>query len=160
MNYVNSALSEYNENTHEMLFWIENQKRNTSVEERIPQKVIDTNLVNKGQRLVYDIVEKNLNDNKQLLMIVTFQAGSGNSFAIDPLCQLLGDSCFIGSYFGTAAFNIQGPTLHSVLKLPIRSKSCNELKGNSLNQLQISLGNKKDLIVDFFFKYSENVLKD
>ena len=85
-----------------MLFSIENQKRNTSEEERIPQKVTDTNLVNKGQRLACDIVEKNLNDNNYRWS--PYQAGSGNSFAIDPLCQLLGDSCFVSSYFGTAAF--------------------------------------------------------
>ena len=42
--------------------------------QRIPQKVIDTNLVHKGQILAYDMVKKKLNYNKQLLMIVTCQA--------------------------------------------------------------------------------------
>ena len=110
-----------------MPFWIENQKRNTSKEERIHQKVIDTDLLNKRQKFIYDIVANNLNDSKQLLIIITGQAGSGKSFLIDSLRQLLGESCNVCSYFGTAAFNIQGQTLHNVLKLPVGGKMCNQL---------------------------------
>ena len=79
---------------------------------------------------------------------LTGKAGSGKIFLIDSLRQLLGDSCIACSYVGSAAFNIQGQTLHRVLKFLIRNERCNELKGNNLNQLQISLANKKYLIID------------
>ena len=91
MNYDNLSHWKYNaERTHKVSFWIESQKKNTSEVEKIPRKVINTNLLNKRQRLAYDIVVKNLNNNKQLLMIVTDQSGSCKSFLIDNLCQLNG----------------------------------------------------------------------
>ena len=62
---VNLVCSRYNTDLiYETPFWIENQKRNTSREEKIPTKVTDSNLLNIRKRLAYDIFTKNLNDNK------------------------------------------------------------------------------------------------
>lgn len=132
------------------IFRLKIKQRNTSEEERIPRKIIVINLLNKRQRLAYYIVVKNVNDNKQLLMIVTGQAGCGKSILIDFLPQLLGELCIACFCFATAAFNNKGQTLHSVFKLHIRGKMCNELWGNSLKQLTFSLENKKYLIIDEF----------
>ena len=132
------------------IFRLKIKQRKTSEEERIPRKIIVINLLNKRQRLAYYIVVKNVNDNKQLLMIVTGQAGCGKSILIDFLLQLLGELCIACSYFATAAFNNKGQTLHSVFKLHIRGKRCNELWGNSLKQLKFSVENKKYLIIDEF----------
>ena len=87
MNYDNLSHWKYNaERTHKVSFWI--GSLNTSEEEKIPRKVINTNLLNKRLRFGCDIVVKNLNN--KLLMIVTAQSGSCKSFLIDNLCQLNG----------------------------------------------------------------------
>ena len=55
---------------------------------------------------------------EQLLMIITGQGGSGKSFVIQALSNLLINKCRVCAYFGIAAFNIRGYTLHSLLQLP------------------------------------------
>lgn len=76
---------------HELLFWIHNQKKNNFEEEHVPPKVIDSNLLSTRQRHAHDIVVKNLNDDKQLLMKLVGQAGSYKSLLIDSPHQLLGN---------------------------------------------------------------------
>lgn len=61
--------------------------------------------------------------NLQAKMVPVILIDSG--FLIDFLCQLLHDS---GSYFGTAAFNSQGQTLHTVLKHHLEMKGVTNLK--------------------------------
>ena len=55
--------------------------------------------------------------------------------------------CF---YFGIAAFNVKGHTLHSIFQLPIRGKRNSDLKGDSLQRLQLSLHGVKYIIIDEF----------
>lgn len=101
LSYVNLARSKYNaELIHEIHFWNENQKRNTSEKEKIPAKVTDSNLLNIKQRLAFDTFAKSLNDNKQLLMIIKGQVGYSKSFLIISLSQILGDPCTVCSYSG------------------------------------------------------------
>ena len=57
-----------------------------------------------------------------LLLIITGLAGSGKSYVIDALKNLLQNSCKVCAYFGIAAFNVKGQTIHSLLQLPIREK--------------------------------------
>jgi ATP-dependent DNA helicase PIF1 len=47
-----------------------------------------------------------------------------------------------------AAFNICGKTLHSALQLPIRSCTFKELQGSVLQRLQLTMKEKKYLIID------------
>ena len=76
---------------HELLFWIHNQKKNNFEEEHVPPKVIDFNLLSTRQRHAHDIVVKNLNDDKQLLMKLVGQVGSCKSLLIGSSHQLLGN---------------------------------------------------------------------
>ena len=115
--------------------------------------------LNENQRLAYDIVKNHVeNRTKQLLMIVTGMAGSGKSFVINNLRGLLGEKCRVCSFFGIAAFNVRGKTLHSLLKLPIRGKYLHELKGSSLSRLQQSLSSVSYLIIDEFSVIGQNML--
>ena len=54
-----------------------------------------------------------------------------------PPRQLLHSYCIVSSYLGIARFNINGITLHSLLKLPRRGKNCCELKHQTLADLQL-----------------------
>ena len=76
---------------HELLFRIHNQKKNNFEEEHVPPKVIDSNLLSTRQRHAHDIVVKNLNDDKQLLMKLVGQVGSCKSLLIGSSHQLLGN---------------------------------------------------------------------
>ena len=55
------------------------------------------------------------------------------------------------AYFGTAAFNVNGTTLHSLLQLPIRAKRNAPFTATALSKLQDDLNGIKCLIID---KYS------
>ncbi|XP_066914898.1 ATP-dependent DNA helicase PIF1-like [Clytia hemisphaerica] len=93
-----------------------------------------------------------------LQMIITGIAGSGKSYLINCIKKLLGKKCLLTSYFGIAAFNINGRTLHSTLKLPIRSKLKHELKGKSLDNLQTDLKDIEYIIIDEFSVVGQRLL--
>ena len=57
------------------------------------------------------------------------------------------ESVFRTAPTGVAAFNINGSTLHSLLKLPVKGK-LNPLKDNNLLSLQLKFKNNHFLIVD------------
>jgi hypothetical protein len=52
---------------------------------------------------------------------------------------LLDNSCKVSAYFGIAAFNVSGTTLHSLLQLPIRGKRNGPLTSTALSKLQDDL---------------------
>ena len=62
------------------------------------------------------------------------------------------------AYTGKASFNVNGVTLHSLLKLPIGSKRLTELKGIALQQLQSNLENVEYLIIDEYSLVGESLL--
>ena len=53
-------------------------------------------------------------------MMITGLGISGERFVVDAVRNLLNEQCKVCSYFGIAAFNIKGYTLHSLLQLPIK----------------------------------------
>ena len=55
-------------------------------------------------------------------MMITGLGISGERFVVDAIRNLLNEQCKVCSYFGIAAFNIKGYTLHSLLQLPIKGK--------------------------------------
>ena len=99
------------------------------------------------QRKVYDIVAqhfKNTRKNKQQLkMIVCGGAGTGKSYVIDALANLLDSSVCLTGTTGVAAFNIQGNTIDSLLKLHVKKLSTTRLK-----ELQENLKDIEYIIID------------
>ena len=83
-------------------------------------------------------------------MILTGLGGSGKSFVIQAVTNLLNEQCKVCAYFGIAAFNIKGTTLHSLRQLPIRGKKNGPLKSSALTRLQGDLKGAKYLIIDEF----------
>lgn len=55
-------------------------------------------------------------------MMITGLGISGERLVVDAVRNLLNEQCKVCSYFGIAAFNIKGYTLHSLLQLPIKGK--------------------------------------
>ena len=117
-------------------FWLENM-RTSFVPAPTPEVIVDK------QRLAFNIVNHHFgtNVNQPLFMMMTGQGGSGKSFVIDSLRSLLATACIVTSYFGIAAFNVEGVTLHSLLRLLTPGKNNCDLKGQALVKLQMRMLN-------------------
>ena len=70
------------------------------------------------------------------------------SYLISALRTLLHDKCAVTATTGKAAFNINGVTVHSLLKLPVGSRRNKDLVGQNLIRLQQSLGGIEYIIID------------
>ncbi len=82
-----------------------------------------------------------------LRMIVSGTAGTGKSYLIHCLRLLLQDRVRVAAPTGVAAFNIEGHTLHALLRLPTKGEY-KDLQGEHLHQMQQSLAGIKYLIID------------
>jgi ATP-dependent DNA helicase PIF1 len=95
------------------------------------------------QRFVYDIVNTHFNsissNREPLRLIIVGVAGTGKSYLINALRNLLQGKCTVTATTGKASYNIRGVTIHSLVKLPIGSRDKKELAGPSLCRLQDSL---------------------
>ena len=79
-------------------------------------------------------------------MIITGLAGPGKSYVIDAIKSLLKETCEACAFFGIAAFNVRGTTLHFPLQLPIRGKKNCPLQSSALSKFQKDLDSVKYLI--------------
>ena len=132
--------------------WIYSQKKEAEelghqFQEDEQQLVIDPETLNEKQRLAYEIITSEIRDNPEPVhMIVCGTAGTGKTYLISAVKQVLGTQCVVTATTGIAAFSIKGETLHSAAQLPIREYR--ELQGDSLQRLQLRLEGKSFLIVD------------
>ena len=123
-----------------MTSWISSQKEQFDVK-TMKQDLTDIATLNKEQHLAHAIVfDHFIQQNKDPLLILTGLAGSGKSYVINAIKTLLKDKCKVCAFFGIAAFNVKGKTLHSLLQLPIGGKRSSELKGQALKRLQDETG--------------------
>ena len=106
---------------------------------------IDVGTLNTNQNKAYDIIcrhhQQLLANNKPtpLCMIICGTAGTGKSYLMSAIAQKLGSLCILTATTGMAAFNVCGQTLHSALQLPIRSCTFKDLRGSSLQRLQLRM---------------------
>ena len=101
------------------------------------------------QRKVYDQVELHSrnNDLAPLRIIVLGTAGTGKSFLIKKLKHLLIEKIAIVAPTGVAAFNVNGSTIHNLLKI-FPNKEFEPLKGESLLALQEKFKEIKYLVLE------------
>ena len=135
----------------EMPQWI-NQHKNDINNVAINGAQFNINTFSSMQSKAYNIVkchyEKIRESQSQLLLIVIGVGGTGKSFLINAIRNLIGNACTVTAPTGKAAYNIKGVTIHSLLKLPIGSKGRTDLTGQSLIRLQTSLADIKYIIID------------
>ena len=105
-------------------------------------------LLQGNQRRVYQAVQRQLTQLNldPLRMIVSGTAGTGKSFLIGCLKRLLGRKVVVLAPTGVAAFNVNGCTLHSALRLPTKGEIKN-LEGDALRQLQETLAEVEYIII-------------
>ena len=113
---------------------------------------IDIINLNQKQRQAYTIVSIHFNNQDEhktpLRMMILGTAGTGKSYLIRSLSQLLGQKCLLTATTGIAAFNIGGITIHSALQLPVQSHNQNDLTGHGLASLQLKLSSIQYIIID------------
>ena len=115
---------------------------------------VDTTTLSHKQLIAYNIIVDhyrhvlNNSQHSPLHMLIYGTAGTGKSYLIRSITQVLGTSCILTGTTGMAAFNICGTTVHSALKLPIHRSNHKDLQGTSLQQLQLKLKDKHYIIID------------
>ena len=120
---------------------------------RLPDEV-DPSCFNTQQHIAYETINQHYTAYTSgykplpLHMIIYGTAGTGKSFLIRAMAQLLGSACLLTGTTGIAGFNICGITLHSALQLPLQFSSGKDLQGQALYRLQQRLQNVQYLIID------------
>ena len=129
--------------------WIEQQKE-SFILPKGSNRDKDINTFNEAQEVSYKIVFDHFmqEDDTPLLLIITGLAGSGKSYIIDAMKNPLKEKCKVCTYFGIAAFNVKGQTLHSVFQLPMKGKRSTDLKGQALTKLQSDMLGIRYVIID------------
>ena len=103
-----------------------------------------------GKQLeAYSIVSDHMNSDSPppVRMITSGTAGPGKSYLIHCLRLLLQHQVRVAAPTGVAAFNIEGQTLHGLLKLPTKG-DFKDLEGERLHNMQQSLNDMSYLIID------------
>ena len=115
----------------EMPTWIKKNKEEYTIDEQC--EVVDINSFSEMQKLANDIVKSHFDDTssdrESLCLIINGVAGTGKSYLINAIRNLLQSRCAVTATTGKAAYNIRGVTIHSLLKLPIGSRGNKDLTG-------------------------------
>ncbi|CAB3977795.1 ATP-dependent DNA helicase PIF1 [Paramuricea clavata] len=134
----------------EMPTWIKTNKEEYTIDQQYD--VVDINSFSEMQKLAYDIVKSHFDDvsseKEPLCLIINGVAGTGKSYLINAIRNLLQSKCAVAATTGKAAYNIRGVTVHSLLKLPIGARGNKDLTGQSLCRLQESVNNIGYIIID------------
>ena len=144
----------FTETDGDMPHWIAEQKKAVIQETNLTPVPIEIDKMNYNQTVAFNIIKDqflgSIKNNNHLFMIITGLGGSGKRFVIQAVTNLINEQCKVCAYFGIAAFNIKGTTLHSLLQLPRRGKKNGPLKSSALARLQADLKGVKYLIMDEF----------
>ena len=136
-----------------------------SIYQALPENYQNVNLatLSKMQALAYNIVQSHYNDlspNKEpLALIIIGEGGTGKSYLIKAIHTLLRAKCAVTATTGKAAFNINGVTVHSLLKLPVGSRGNKDLAGQSLIRLQESLSGIYSMLGQTMFGWVDRRFK-
>ena len=120
----------------EMPTWIKTNKEEYTIDEQYD--VADINTFSEMQKLAYDIVKSHFDDTspeREPLCLINGVAGTGKSYLINAIRNLLQSKCAVIATTGKAAYNIRGVTVHSLLKLPIGSRGNKDLNRAKLVQV-------------------------
>ena len=109
------------EQLNSVVSWLANKKSLNDPQWQMPTRIVDISSFSTNQRLAYNIVCDHFNrsDKEPILLLIKGIAGSGKSYLIDAIRNVLQTKCKVLAYTGKASFNVNGVTLHSFLKLPI-----------------------------------------
>ena len=139
--------------------WVKSKKDTFSV--ALPQQNVDISTFTDMQAHAYNMINahsEQASPKDPLLLIVNGVAGTGKSYLINAIRSLLGTSCAVTATTGKASYNINGCTIHSLLKLPVGSRGNKELTGQALLRLQNNLKGISYIIIDEYSMLGQTML--
>ncbi len=125
---------------HKMRGWIECQKlilNDSNASEQT--NIVNFSQLNSMQKFAFNLVKNFKESNKQLLLIINGTAGTGKSFTIQAISNLIGPKLSRCAPTAKAAFIIKGETLHSTFSIPVIKKEKDiivDLSGEKLSNIQ------------------------
>ena len=136
----------------EMPTWLKTKREQVIDVSHPNHEVVNTNTFSEMQKLAYNIVNRHVQDTSEekdpLCLIIIGVAGTGKSYLINGLRNLLQSKCAVTATTGKASYNIKGVTIHSLLKLPVGPRGNKDLTGQSLCRLQESLNGVDYILID------------
>lgn len=136
----------------EMPTWIRIMKEQNRTVTYQEFEVSDINSFSEMQRLAFNIVESYFTNNspeqQPLHLVIIGLAGTGKSYLINGIRNLLQDKCQVSATTGKASYNVSGVTIHSLLKLTVGSRGCKDLTGQALCRLQENLNGINYILID------------
>ena len=111
---------------------------------------VDPSKLQGKQLEAFNVVKSHCSSQDQqppLKMIMSGTAGTGKSYLIWCLQELLGDQLRVMAPTGAAAYNVHGHTLHFLLSIPVRG-DFRDLEGQHLHTLQETLASVRYIILD------------
>ena len=144
--------------------WIKNHKEQANYVNAQSHVIILVNSFSEMQKLAYEIIKRhfeNLRNSTEidpLCLIVTGGAGTGKSYLINGVCNLLQDKCAVTATTGKASYNVKGVTIHSLLKLPVGPRGNKDLTGQNLYRLQESLSAIDYILIDEYSMLGQTLL--
>ncbi|RMZ95107.1 ATP-dependent DNA helicase PIF1, partial [Brachionus plicatilis] len=136
--------------------WIEDQKKIINYSDDYKCPIVFKESLNKMQRFAFNIIEKYLNENKQLLMILNGTAGTGKSFTIFAISTLLDSYLKRCAPTAKAAFKIKGETIHSLFNISVENEQ-REMATDKLNRIQQEFKDTKFIIIDEYSMLSQKI---
>ncbi len=143
----------------EMPSWVKSKKDTFSL--ALLRQNIDISTFTEMQAHAYNMItahSEKASPKDPLLLIVNGVAGTGKSYLINAIRNLLGTSCVVTASTGKAAYNINGCTIHSLLKLPVGSRGHKELTAQALVRLQNNLKGITYIIIDEYSMLGQTML--
>lgn len=136
----------------DMTPWIKTKREQSANGLHESHEAININSFSEMQEIAFDIVNNHLYDavaNKEpLCMIIIGPAGTGKSYLINGLPNLLQTKGAFNATTGKAPYNIRVITIQSLLKLPVGPKSNKDFTGESLCRLQQSLKDIRYILIN------------
>ena len=157
-----SDRSKYNQQiVNDMASWIERNKESNQHQSTPNHDIVDINTLSEQQKKAYHLIKQHFESVPPLdplHLIILGEGGTGKSYLINAIRNLLAHHCLITAPTGKAAFNIKGVTLHSLFKLPIGCKWQKELCGQLLIDLQHNLNHVQYILIDEFSYVGQTML--
>ncbi|CAF1086008.1 unnamed protein product [Brachionus calyciflorus] len=137
--------------------WVENKKKifNDIDDSKCP--LVDKESLNKMQRFAFNIVKTHLQQNIQLLMILIGTAGTGKSFTIFAISNLLENCLKRCAPTAKAAFIIRGETIHSLFNIQLDNEQLS-IPQKKLSKLQQDFYLVRFIIIDEYSMLSQKML--
>ncbi len=135
----------------EMPSWIKKKQAENLQCGLLPESIPDISTFSDMQRFAYDIKNthsEQLSPKDPLLLIIIGLGGTGKSYLIHAIQNLLQLRCAVTATTGKASYNIGGTTIHSLLKLPVGPRRNKDLSGSSLVRLQESVKDIEYILID------------